>query len=223
MLATFAAMNWFYLSAMVETEAANAIWLQYTSPVWVFLASALVLREPVDASDWLLLLFAGLGVALIVLCEFRGESLTGVFYGLLSGVFFAGVAISLRWLRDYESAWLVALNHLVTALVLSPYVFRYPSCWPAGWQWPFLAGLGMLQLGLPYLFFARGLKSVPSHEASGIALLEPVLVPVWVFVAWGSAHNYTPPRWWTLVGGSLILAGLLIRYTGQALRRTAPR
>jgi len=215
MVAIFAAMNWFYLSAMVETEVANAIWLQYTAPVWVFLASAFVFREPVKRLDWLLLVFSGVGVLLIVVCEFQGESLRGVVYGLLSGFFFAGIAVSLRWLRDFDSAWLVALNHVVTAAVLSPYLLLGSDYWPTGIQWFFLAGLGICQLGIPYLLFARGLKTIPGHEAAGISLLEPLLAPVWVFLAWGHTLTYTPPRWWTLVGGSLILLGLTLRYAGQ--------
>lgn len=215
MVASFAAMNWFYLSAMVKTEAGNAIWLQYTAPVWVFLVSAFVWRESVHRLDWLLLVFATAGVGLIVVCEFGGESLVGVVYGLLSGVMFAGIALSLRWLRDEESAWLVALNHLATAALLSPYVVYYPAYWPNSQQWAFIAALGVLQMGLPYLLFARGLRSVPSHEASGIALIEPLLVPVWVYLAWRHADNYTPPRWWTIAGGALILVGLLIRYTAH--------
>ncbi|MFV1966104.1 MAG: DMT family transporter [Pirellulaceae bacterium] len=215
MLAVFAAMNWFYLSAMVETEVSNAIWLQYTAPVWVFLASALIFRETIHRLDWMLLVFAILGVAFIVICEFQGESIRGVVFGLLSGLFFGGIAVSLRWLRDLESAWLVATSHLATALVLSPYLAFYPQYWPRGEQWLFLAGLGMFQLGLPYLLFAHGLKTVTSHEASGIALLEPLLVPVWVFIAWRHTDSYTAPRWWTIVGGSLILAGLVLRYAGQ--------
>lgn len=223
MVVAFVAMNWFYLSAMVNTEAGNAIWLQYTAPVWVFLVSVLVWREPADRLDWLLLFSAAAGVGLIVVCEFRGNSLAGVVYGLLSGFSFASIALSLRWLRDEESAFLVALNHLVTALVLSPYVIVNPQYWPSGWQWAFVAGLGILQMGLPYLLFAKGLRSVPSHEASGITLLEPILVPVWVFLAWRHADNYTPPHWWTIAGGALILAGLIARYsTRRAVTDESP-
>jgi len=215
MLAVFAAMNWCYLSAMVETEVTNAIWLQYTAPVWVFLASAFLFREKIHPLDWMLLAFAFLGVALIIVCEIQGESRRGVIYGLLSGLFYGGIAVSLRWLRDLESAWLVAMAHLATALVLSPYLMLHPERWPSGPQWFFLAGLGMLQLGLPYWLFARGLKTVTSHEASGISLLEPLLVPVWVFIAWRHTATYTPPQWWTLVGGASILTGLILRYAGQ--------
>jgi drug/metabolite transporter (DMT)-like permease len=215
MVTFFIAMNWFYLSALVKTEASIAIWLQYTAPVWVFFVCVFVWREPVHRRDWVLLACAAAGVGLILAFELRGESAAGVIFGLLSGLTFAGILLSLRWLRAEDPAWLVALNHLAAAAALSPYIAWYPQCWPTGLQWAFVCGLGVLQMGLPYLLFAQGLKSVPGHEASGIALLEPVLVPVWVFVAWHGADNYLAPRWWTLAGGALILSGLLLRYIGQ--------
>jgi drug/metabolite transporter (DMT)-like permease len=78
----------------------------------------------------------------------------------------------------------------------------------------FLAFFGMFQMGLPYILFARGLRSIPGHEATGIGLLEPILVPLWVFLAWGDK-----PAWWTLVGGGLILIGLAVRYALPAVRK----
>ena len=51
------------------------------------------------------------------------------------------------------------------------------------------------------------IKHIPGHEATGIGLLEPLLVPVWVYLAWGDK-----PAWWTLAGGGLILLGLAIKY-----------
>ena len=67
-------------------------------------------------------------------------------------------------------------------------------------------------MGVPYVIFAQGLRRIASHEASGIGLLEPILVPLWVFWAWHAHPNYTPPTWATLLGASVILIGLLIRY-----------
>ena len=78
---------------------------------------------------------------------------------------------------------------------------------PSGIQWVFLAGLGILQMGLPYVLFAHGLKHIAGHEATGIGLIEPLLVPLWVYLAWGDQ-----PAWWTLAGGALILVGLAIRF-----------
>jgi DME family drug/metabolite transporter len=219
MTAVFAAMNYTYLTAMAKGSAANAIWLQCTAPVWVLLVGVLVFRERAIARDWLLIGFGAAGVAIILLFESRGAGLEAVAWGLASGVFYAGVVLSLRNLRSHDAAWLAALNHLVTAIVLAPLAlgswWGSPSAapWPAGIQWPLLAGFGIFQMGLPYVLFARGLRSVPGHEATGIGLIEPILMPVWVALAWG-----VRPDWWTLVGGGLILAGLAIRYLPLAAR-----
>ena len=217
-VATFALMNYTYLTAMAEGSAANAIWLQYTAPAWALIVGVLVFRERAVARDWLLLVCVLAGIAVIVACESTWgkdrASLTAVGYGLAAGVFYAGVVLSLRQLRDLESAWIVALNHLVTAVVLSPFLFDWSGdgptlnqYWPSGKQWLLLAGFGILQMGLPYVLFARSLKSIPAHEASGIGLIEPILVPLWVWLAWKDA-----PAWWTVIGGGLILVGLLLRY-----------
>jgi drug/metabolite transporter (DMT)-like permease len=100
------------------------------------------------------------------------------------------------------------MNHLITALALAPGAAA-SGYWPSGIQWLLLAAFGMLQMGLPYVLFAHALRRIPGHEAMGIGMIEPILVPVWVLLAWG-----IPPAWWTLVGGGLILAGLTLRYVG---------
>lgn len=209
--ATFVAMNYTYLTAMAKGSAANAIWLQCTAPVWVLLVGVFIFGERAGWRDWLLVAFAATGVGVILHYESQGESLEAVGWGLASGVFYAGVVLSLRQMRTMESAWIVAVNHLATAVVLAPLALApsitESSNFPSGWQWPFLAGLGIVQMGLPYVLFARGLKHITGHEATGIGLLEPLLVPVWVYLAWGDK-----PAWWTLVGGGLILLGLTIKY-----------
>jgi DME family drug/metabolite transporter len=209
MTATFAAMNYAYLTAMVKGSAANAIWLQFTAPVWVLLAGVFVFGERAVWRDWVLVGFAACGIAVILHYESQGKSLEAVLWGLASGLFYAGVVLSLRQLRFMESAWLVALNHLVTAILLAP-VALGGSHFPSGVQWLLLAGLGMVQMGLPYILFARGLRHIPGHEATGIGLVEPLLVPIWAYLSWGEQ-----PAWWTLVGGGLILVGLAIRYSGD--------
>ncbi len=224
MACCFAAMNYTYLTAMVLGEASNAIWLQNTAPAWVFLISVFVFGESAGRSDWVLLAFAGLGLGLILFFELRGARPAAVVYGLLAGVFYAGVIVSLRQLREHDSAWLVTVNHAVTAVVLSPFAVQADrqGLWPEGMQWLFLAAFGILQMGVPYALFARGLRTIPSHEAVGIGLLEPLLLPIWVFLAWHHQPSYSAPRWWTLVGGGLIMLGLIYRYIGYFRRKEKP-
>jgi drug/metabolite transporter (DMT)-like permease len=60
---------------------------------------------------------------------------------------------------------------------------------------------------LPYVFFTTGLRQVSSAEASLIALAEPVLNPVWVVLLLGEE-----PTLATILGGSVIIGGLALRY-----------
>ncbi len=214
----FAVMNVTYLTAVTKTTAANAIWLQNTAPFWVFLVNVVWLREAVEGRDWLMLLFAMSGVSLILLFEFQTQqtatSRSGVLWGVAGGLTYAGVILTVSSLRHLDSAWIIAVNHLVTAALLAPYVVRQ-DIWPTAGQAVWLAAFGVFQMGVPYMLFARALRSVKSHEAAGIILLEPVLVPLWVYLAWHSHASYQAPAWWTLAGGGLILAGLVLRYLGR--------
>lgn len=214
MTAFFAAMNYSYLTAMATGSAANAIWLQMTAPVWVLLVGVLVFGERAILRDWLQLLFVAAGVGVILYYESRGAAPAAVAWGLASAVTYAGVVLSLRQLREFDSAWLAALNHVTTALCLAPFALR-DAPFPHGVQWPLLAGFGILQMGIPYVLFARGLRTIPGHEATAIGMVEPLLVPLWVYLAWGER-----PAWWTLAGGGLILAGLLVRFV-EPRRRAA--
>lgn len=214
----FAAMNWTYLTALVGGPPENAIWLQNLSPAWVMLVSVFVLREPTIPKDWWMVALCISGVLFILLMQnrFSEPSIKNQWWApwlaIASGMLYAGVILSLRTLRAHDPAWLIAVNHVVTALAMVPLVLQSGAGWPHGSMWFLLIGVGVLQMGTPYFLFARGLKSTPGHIASLITLLEPVLLPVWVYLARGGEPDYEPAPWWTWVGALLILSGLLLCY-----------
>ena len=74
-------------------------------------------------------------------------------------------------------------------------------------EWPTLVAFGVVQLAIPYVLFARGLRYVQAPEAALITLLEPVLNPIWVFLRHGERPGDA-----TLVGGLFLLAGVAVRY-----------
>ena len=213
MVVLFVLMNYTFLEAMVRTEASLVIWLQHTAPAWVLLGSLVLFREKIQKLDLWLLFFAALGVGTILFVQLRGQDSWSVILGLLSGVTYAGVVLSLRWLRHEDAAWLITLNHLVTAVAFMPVAIGHGTL-PHGSQWLYLFAFGAIQLGIPYLLFASGVKRISGHQASGIVLLEPVLLPLWVFVAWRNEPDYQAPSISTMIGAGLILTGLALRFIG---------
>ncbi len=202
----FTVMNVTYLMSLTQTTAANAIWLQATAPWWVFLLSVALFRQLIARRDLIPLLFGCLGVGTILSFEIRGQAQFGVVCGLASGVTFALVLMFMRRLRAEDPAWLVALNHAVAALALLPWIV-YMGLWPSPGQLLVLAAFGALQMGIPYTFMLRALRSISTQEAAAIVLIEPVLNPLWVFLL-----GLETPAWWTVVGAALILVGLVLRY-----------
>ncbi len=223
MVLCFTIMVWSYMSAMVHGPAANAIWLQYLSPAWVLLGGVLLLKEQVARADLRMLACCLTGVLLILGMQIRhGSGIYAAAMGILSGVTFAGVVLALRQMRDVDTAWLITLNHGATAVLLFPWVWqREEQIAPASYA--ILGLFGVFQMSLPYILFARALRSTPSPEASVLTLIEPVLVPIWVYVAWHHHASYIHPPWWTWVGGGLILTGLLSRYVPLLIRETRNR
>ena len=206
MVVVFALMNVLFLTAMTKTTAAATVFLQYTSTVWAFVFGFLLLRERIDRGNLIALAAAICGIAWIVLSVREGQHLIGNVIALGSGMTYAGVILCLRALREEESAWLIALNHTVTALILLPWILPLQiSLDPR--QWLLVASMGVVQMGVPYLLFARGIRYVKAQEAALIPLIEPILNPIWV---WLCGFESVEPATW--IGGGLILGGLAVRY-----------
>lgn len=216
----FVLMNWTYLSALVDAEASLIIWLQNTAPAWVFLGCWIFLREKGIAADWIMLGFCLVGLSIILGYQFSSSSTDpkSVVFGLLSGILYAGVVVHLRSFRGHDSFWLITLNHLAVVLCFFPIVFQ-DGFWPSGWQWLYLFGFGALQMGTPYVLFAMGLKKISGPEASALVLLEPILLPVWVWIAWRHLPDYQIPAFATMIGAGCILVGFATRYCFERVSR----
>jgi drug/metabolite transporter (DMT)-like permease len=205
MVATFAAMNAMFVMALAEGTAANAILLQYTAPLWVFLASVAWLGERADRRSLVAVAVGLVGIAIIIVGGWRDAEPRVVALGLGSGFTYAGVLVCLRVLRDASSRWLTVLNGLGAAAVLVPFVPWHTAMTVA--QLATLFVFGTVQMGVPYWLISRGLRSVSPQEAGAITLLEPILNPIWAYLVVGEV-----PASATAIGGIFILGGLAWRY-----------
>jgi drug/metabolite transporter (DMT)-like permease len=194
-----------FVSANKLTSAANAIVLQYTAPIFVFLFSWLALGEKISKGNLAALAVAMIGIGIISLDSVGAPEMAGVALALLSGVLFAAYMINLQRTRDIGPVYLTWINNGVCAFLLF-WVVRTQLALTAD-QATILAVMGAVQLGAPYYLFSKGLQTVSLPEASLIALIEPVLNPLWVALIVGEL-----PSTATVWGGGLILFGLGVRY-----------
>ncbi len=206
----FAAMNALYVTAMAVGSAANAVFLQYTAPMWLALAGVFWLKEPADRRTLMAVAVSMVGVAVIVIGGWgHNDQLLAAGIAVGSGVAYAAVLVGLRVLRGSSSRWLTVFNHLFAAAALAPALLL---CWKATPSWPQVVTLflyGSLQMGLPYWLVARGLRRVSSQEAGMLTLLEPLFNPLWAFLV---SPKTETPKAATWIGGACILAALAWRY-----------
>jgi len=199
-----AAISLFVFSNKLTT-AANAIVLQYTAPIFVFLFIRLLFREPISKGNLVTLLLSMLGVTIIFTGSSGEQALWGVSVAVMSGFLFAIYMMNLRFLAGFDPLVLTFINNLVCSFALLPLMVSHST--PFGGQLLALAVMGVVQLGVPYFLFSKGLERLALQEASLIVLIEPVLNPIWV--AWGVGEVPSTP---TLIGGSVILFSLVLRY-----------
>jgi DME family drug/metabolite transporter len=208
--AAYAACIVTFVAATKLTTAANAIFLQYTGPAYVLLLSPLLLDEhfrPIDAVCVALSL-AGMSLFFVGKVE-TGQALGNVL-GIVSGVFFALTVVFLR--RDAKSGSSdsalpsIALGNLLAAAVTLPWALNaLPQVLSARGA-ILLVYLGVVQLGVAYVLFIRGVRKVPAAEASLISMLEPILNPVWVLIGTGER-----PGPWAIAGGAIVIAAVVVR------------
>jgi len=205
-----------FVFATRMTTAANAIFLQYTAPIYVALIGRWYLHERASRIDWLVIAVALFGIALFFMDRLTVAGWWGNILALVSGLAFAAVALFLRKEKAGSPVAAIVLGNVIVALAGAPFIFQAPSLGGDG-LWRLLL-LGAVQLGLPYVFYATAIKQVTALEATLIPLLEPVLNPLWVMLALGEQ-----PGQWAIVGALLVLGAVL----GRGLlmvraRRAAP-
>lgn len=195
-----------FVVATKETTAANAIFLQYTSSVYVLILEPIVYKEKFRGRDLITVAVCLGGMALFFVGQLRPQDITGNILALASGFCFALYFLLLRHprAREVNRASSVIYGNLVAVILTAPWglaalarVTQHDAL--------SVVYLGVVQLGIAYTLFTFGMaRGVRSLDAGIICYIEPVLNPVWVFLVLGER-----PSRWALLGGTIILAAVL--------------
>jgi drug/metabolite transporter (DMT)-like permease len=191
-----------YVFANKYTTAANAIVLEYTSPIYVAILGALFLKERVRLADTFCMaaVFAGM-LACFWGSGFSGN-LAGNICGLASGLSYASMTVFQRMQRESSNLEPLLLGNIIMFFIGFPFVLQQSITAEGA---AMVAAMGIFQ-GFPYVLYSLGLKKVKAVEASLITTIEPFLNPLWVFLFIGEV-----PGKLTVVGGLLVVTSITLR------------
>jgi len=202
----YAALLLLFVLATKETTAANAIFLQYTAPVYLLIFEPLFYKEKSRSRDLIVVLFCVLGMSLFFVGKLRPQDVTGNLLALASGLCFACYFLLLRHTksRAVNRASSVIYGNLLLVIIAAPAALKVlPHISKADTVG--IAYLGVVQIGIAYTLFtvamARGVRSL---DAGIVGYVEPVLNPIWVFLALGER-----PTSWAILGGTIIIVAVV--------------
>lgn len=216
----YAALLVLFVLATKQTTAANAIFLQYTAPVYLLILEPLIYKEKFRRRDLIVVIACVAGMSLFFVGKLRPQDVTGNLLALASGFCFACYFLLLRHstARAVNRASSVIYGNLLVVLVAAPAGIGALSGMSAHDAMS-IVYLGVVQIGLAYTLFtvamARGVRSL---DAGIVGYIEPVLNPIWVFLVLGER-----PTKWALVGGAIIVVAVVVHTLLEARRGRALR
>src|SRR5947209_354989 len=203
-----------FIIALNHTTVAHVLFIQAISPVLAALLAWIALREPITVRTGVAMVTALAGVAVMIGSP-SGADLAGDGVSLLMSLSFAVAIVITRHRRDVSMAPATCLSQLLLVLVALPFadaasISRHDLL--------YLVLLGAVQMGVGLALFTVGARLIAAAEVALITLLEVVLGPLWVWIAFGETPDTA-----TLVGGAIVVLAVLIQISGEVRMPAAAR
>ncbi len=203
-----------YVASLSYTSPAHSLTLVYTAPIWVAVAAALLLHEPIRRRAWGGIAVALLGIAVLVnpLADNRAYPLwwLGDALALGSALTFGLYSVAGRYERARTS-----LFGYATAVYGLAALWLLPSVW-LNWPtaagppvppsaWLAVLGLGVLPLALGHTLYNAALRRLHAATANLIAAQE---VTGGVLLSWALLGLAPGPT--ALLGAAITLGGIVL-------------
>ncbi|MFL5335232.1 MAG: DMT family transporter, partial [Geminicoccaceae bacterium] len=209
-----------FVTALTLTTVANAAFVLATTPFAAALLGRLFLSESVRPSTWLAMALAASGVAVIALPGLGPGRLAGTLLALASCLSFALFSITLRRGRSLDGTPSLLMAAILAAAACAVLILLLDG--PSGLvinHRDVLACsvMGVVQIGCGLVAFTAGSRHLPAADLALLTQTEVVLAPVWAWLVVGEI-----PAFWTMVGGTMVLAAVTLQAVAGARRTVWP-
>ena len=203
-------------TCIAMTTVANALFIFSAAPFLAAMLGWFLLRERVPLRTCVAIGGAMLGLIIMVGAGIAQGRYLGNLVALWLPVSYAISVVLVR--RSKQPDMLVALFFAAcfAAFLSIPFVGEFSVSW---WDFGVSVYLGVFQVGLGFTLLILGARHVPAAQVGLLALLEPVLGPIW---AWFTVTEI--PTAATLWGGLIILSAVaadagVSAYKGASAKR----
>ena len=144
-----------FVSATKITTAANAIFLQYTAPIYVLIFEPIINKTKYEKVNIITIVVCFAGMSLFFFGKITAGDMWGNILGLLSGIALAGFLLGMRKnKKEYQFSSIFYGNIMVSLFCLSS-IFNKPDLSISNLI--MVSFLGIFQLGISYAIFSYGL------------------------------------------------------------------
>ena len=189
-----------YVFALLYNTVANALFIFSCAPFLAGFLGWILLGERVATRTWLAIGVAMSGLAVMVGSELAVSHYLGTLLALWIPIAYAASIIAVR--RSKRDNMLVALclAGLVAGGLSAFFVTDY-ALTPR--DLIISLYLGVFQVGVGFTLVVLGSRYVPAAQVGLLALVEPVLAPIWAWMGVGEVPGLA-----TIVGGTIIFLAI---------------
>lgn len=198
-----------YFWAIGIIPLADAVVLNYTSPLFAALLAVTLLGERLRRRAAVLLFLACAGVVLVMQPSFRGAP-RGYIVALGAGLFSGAAFATVKYLTATHSPWrIVWYFSLVTCLFTAPIALTSWR-WPSTELWGTLIGISFLGTGGQLIMTYGFRRATVSHASAGTLFILVVTV-FGGWVIWNETPNWTAAAGMVIIGAAITGLGAELR------------
>ena len=175
--------NWILLfEAYRYTTVATATLCYYLAPIFVLMASPLILKERLSGRKVMCVLVALAGMVFVsgvLQVGFTGQAeLKGVLFGLGAAVFYASVILMNKKITDISAYDKTIVQLVCAATVLVPYVLLTGELAVAEWSgigFVLVLVVGILHTGVTYALYFGSMAHLKAQTVAIFSYIDPIV------------------------------------------------
>ena len=191
-----------YVFALLYNTVANALFIFSCAPFVAGFLGWILLGERVATRTWFAIGGAMAGLTVMVGSELAVSRYLGTLIALWIPIAYAASIIVIRSSKRENMLAALCLAGLVSGGLSAIFVTDYALTLQ---DLIISLYLGVFQAGIGFTLVVLGTRYIPAAQVGLLAMVEPVLAPIWVWIGVGEVPGLA-----TIVGGAIIFSAITI-------------